>query len=112
MDKNVKKGLEFGIGMTSITLEALTNALNKLEKEGKLNKKDGEKMAREVISKYQAAGRKYAAEVHSQMSRAMKANPIATKEDMKDLNARLNKQIKDLNAKIDRMSSSSKKSRR
>ncbi len=112
MDKFVKKGLEFGAGMTAITLEAITNAVNKLEKDGKIDKKEGEKMVQDVISKYKAASKKYAADVQSQIDQSMKGNPIVTKKDIKNINARLDKEIKNLNSKISKMAKPSKKSKK
>jgi polyhydroxyalkanoate synthesis regulator phasin len=101
MDKIVKKSLEFGLGVGYITVEALEQAMDRLAKEGKISKKDGEKMVRELASKYEIAGKKYSREVQARLDRFVNQAPFATKKD-----------IADLNAKINRMGKASKKRKR
>lgn len=101
MDKTVKKGLEFGVGIGYITVEALDDLLDQLAKKGKISKAEGEKMVRDLASKYQTAGKGYSKEVQARLDKLMKQAPFATKKD-----------IADLNAKIDRMGKAAKKRRR
>jgi polyhydroxyalkanoate synthesis regulator phasin len=97
----VKKSLEFGLGVGYITVEALNDAMDRLAKEGKISRKEGEKMVREVMSKYHVKGAAYSKEMQANLDRIMKAAPFATKKD-----------IANLNAKIDQMSRAMKKRRK
>lgn len=89
MDKIVRKGLEFGLGVGYITVEALEEAMDRLAREGKISKKDGEKMVRELVSKYEITGSKYSREVQARLDRFVKQAPFATKKDIADLNAKI-----------------------
>lgn len=103
-DKSVKKGLvELGVSVVSyVVVDAVSKAVKNMEREGKLSKKEGERMVREVVNKYQTKSSQYAKEAQSKvddlMKASVKASPFATKED-----------IENLNAKIDRLSALSKK---
>ncbi len=108
MDKFVKIGLELGVGLAFITVEALTNALDKLEKEGKLDKKDGDKMLKAVVAEYQAEGKKYADNLKSQIDALLKANPLAMKNDMNEMDVRIKKDIKNLSARLNKISKNQK----
>lgn len=97
MDKNVKKGLEFGAGLVYLTVGALAAGADKLAKEGKISRKDSEKLVKDVLKQYQAQGNRYAKQMQSQAAVFMKKNPIATKKDIAELNAKiaqLNKLVK------------------
>jgi polyhydroxyalkanoate synthesis regulator phasin len=102
----IKNGLvDFAIGVVSyVTVDAIITQIKKLQKEGKLNRKDGEKMMHDVVKKYQTIGNKYTKDVQSRFGNLMKASiktsPFATKED-----------IENLNAKIDELSMLSKKTK-
>lgn len=90
MDEIIKKGLEFGLGVTYITVEALNEAMTTLEKEGKISRKEGQKMVQQMARKYQAKGTKYARDVQTQMDRLIKASPFATKKDIAELTEKIN----------------------
>lgn len=102
-NKSIEKGLvEFGMGVVSyLVLDTIAGEVKRLEKEGKLNKQEGEKMMRDAISKYQTTKSKYEKNIQSHVDNLVKASPFATKED-----------IASLNAKIDRLSMLSKKVKR
>ena len=90
MDKFVKKGMEFGVGVAYMAVKAMNGALDKLEKEGKINKKDSERLVRETVKKYEAQGEQYAKSVKSRMDSLTKsAAPFVTKKEMKELNDRI-----------------------
>jgi|SRR5271157_5336716 len=91
MDKIVKKSLEFGVGVGYITVEALEDAMDRLAKGGKISKTDGEKMVRELVSKYEIAGSKYSKDVQARLDKFVKQAPFATKKDIADLNAKINR---------------------
>ena len=101
MDKNVRKGLQFGVGVGYIAVEALEEAMDRLAKEGRIDQKDAEKMVRELAAKYRLAGKEYSKEVQAKLDKFVKQAPFATKKD-----------IADLNAKIDRVSKAAKKGRK
>ncbi|MGA3020883.1 MAG: hypothetical protein ABSD68_02960 [Candidatus Micrarchaeales archaeon] len=101
MDQLVKKGLELGLGITAITVGALTEAMNKLEKEGKISRKEGERMVHDIVNKYHANNKKYMTDMQKQLDGLMKAMPFATKKD-----------IDSINAKIERIFKQTKKKRR
>lgn len=86
IDKHIKTGLEFGVGLTYLTIGALTQVAKKLEKEGKINRKDSEKLVKDFLKQYQSEGGKYA----KQAEAYMKKNPFATKKDIAEINARIN----------------------
>ena len=89
MEQMVKKGMEFGVGVAYLTVEALHGALNKLEKEGKINKKDSERLVKETVKKYEAQGEKYAKSAKKEMDSLAKSAPFVTKREMKELNAKI-----------------------
>ncbi len=102
--KSMKNGfVEFGMGVVSyVAADAIVTAVKKLEKEGKLNRKEGERFMKEVVEKYQTASRNYGktmqSQIDSMMDEQIKSSPFATK-----------KQVQDLNARLDRLAASSKK---
>ncbi len=97
--KSIKDGLvEFGIGIVSyVAADAIVTAVKKLEKEGKLNRKEGEKLMHDVVQKYQTAGRKYGKDLQSHidsvMEESVKASPFATKKDVEDINRKLDRLV-------------------
>jgi polyhydroxyalkanoate synthesis regulator phasin len=98
MDKLVKKGIELGVGVTAITIAALAEAMVVLEKQGKISKKEGERMVHEMAKKYSAQGTKFAAQMHAQLNEiADAAAPYATKKDIDTINASIEKISKQLN---------------
>jgi len=115
--KSMKDGLvEFGIGIVSyVAADAIVTAVKKLEKEGKLNRKEGEKLVHDVVQKYQTAGRKYGKDLQSHidsvMEESIKASPFATKKDIDDINRKLDR-IADLSNKSAAKSQGRKKARR
>lgn len=96
MDKIVKKGLEFGMGLAYITAGALKDAADILEKKGKISHKEGEKMVRATVKQYQAQSIKYAKNVQSQINSMTKKAPFASKKEMAELNAKIDKVIKQM----------------
>jgi polyhydroxyalkanoate synthesis regulator phasin len=94
MDKLVKKGLEFGMGVAYITAGALKDAADIMEKKGKISHKQGEKMVQDTIKQYQAQSVKLAKDVRAQINGMMKKAPFASKKEMADLNAKIDKIIK------------------
>ncbi len=97
----MKKDLvEVGIGVASVVIaEVLGTTIYKMQKDGKLNKKEGEKMMRDTIAKVRATGTRYAKQANSQMSNLAKASPFATKREMAQLNAKIDKLIKSQKAR-------------
>lgn len=89
MDKMVKKGLEIGLGVTAITVAALMEVMNSLEKQGKINRKEGEKMVHEMAKKYGAQGAQYAAKMQGQLKDLVKSAPFASKKDIEMINAKI-----------------------
>ncbi len=95
--KSIRDGLvEFGIGIVSyVAADAIVTAVKKLEKEGKLNRKEGERLMHDVVQKYQTAGRKYGKDLQSHidsvMEESIKASPFATKKDIEDINRKLDR---------------------
>ena len=104
--KTEKKGLvELGIGIVSlVAADAISNAMTKLEKEGKLNKKEAEKAMKEAVSKYKKLSGKYTDKLQSQIDdfirESVKAsNPFVSKKDFEELRAKMEKLDKDLRKK-------------
>ena len=91
MDELVKKGLQFGLGVTYITAKALNQAMVKMEKEGKIDRKDGEKLVKETIGKYQKEGNAYAKDVRTKLNKLVKVAPFASKKDIAEINAQIEK---------------------
>lgn len=97
MDKNLKNGIKIGVGVAYLALDAMNNALEKLQKEGKISKKDSERLVQQMAKEYEAKGRKYAEQAQKQVDAMIKSNHLVTKKDLAKINAelvRLNKQIK------------------
>ncbi len=97
MDKMVKKSIEFGVGVASITASALADAVSKLEKKGKISPKEGERMVREAAKRYQAQSVKYAKEVRAQIDGMVKSAPFATRREIEELSAKIDAVIKQVN---------------
>lgn len=70
-------------------------AVKQLEKEGKLSRRDGRKLMRDAVKKYESTSQRYAQNVSSKVDELVKerikASPFATKEDLKNLTARVDK---------------------
>ncbi len=94
MNKSTKKGLQFGIGLGYLAMETLERELKKLEKKGKISRKESEKLVLDTIRDYQAQGEKYAKQVQDEIDKFAKSNPVATKKDLAALNARIQKLTK------------------
>jgi polyhydroxyalkanoate synthesis regulator phasin len=114
MNQDIKKGLvDLGIGVASyVIIESLTNTVHKMEKEGKLNKKEGERMVREAVSKYEAGSAKYTKVAMEQLDNLIKASPFATKKDIEELHARLDRLNKSSQKAAGRLSKQAKKAGR
>ena len=89
MGKMVKKSIEFGIGAAYLTVEALHAALDTLEKDGKISKKDSERLVKETVKKYEVQGGKYAKKVRHEMDSIAKSTSFATKKEMDELNVKI-----------------------
>lgn len=98
VDKMVAKGMDFGAGVAYLAVGAMTDALHKLEKEGKIDKEVSEKLVQEATKKYEAEGKKYLKKVKGQMDQLMKSSPFVTRKQMDELNAKI-KSINKLLAK-------------
>jgi polyhydroxyalkanoate synthesis regulator phasin len=99
MDKLTKRGLEIGLGVAAITITALGEVMKDLEQQGKISRKDGEKMVRDMAKKYKVEGAKYAKRAQSQMNELMKSSPIVTRKDLDEINAKIEKINKQLSRK-------------
>ncbi|MCL5412811.1 MAG: hypothetical protein M1569_00175 [Candidatus Marsarchaeota archaeon] len=97
VDKLVRKGIEFGFGVASITVKALNKALDELEKEGHMDKKDSERLVLETVKRYEKEGDAYAKSVKAEMDRLSKSVPDLTKKEMKELNKKIDSITKMLN---------------
>ncbi len=97
VDKLVRQGIEFGFGVASITVKALNKALDDLEKEGKLDKKDSEKLVLETVKKYEKECDKYVKDVKAQLDKAKKSMPKLSKKELSEVNKRMNEINKMLN---------------
>jgi len=95
--KSIRDGLvEFGLGIVSyVAADAIVTAVKKLEKEGKLNRKEGEKLMHDVVQKYQTASSQYGKDLQSHidsvMKESIKSSPFATKKDMEAVNAKMDR---------------------
>ncbi len=95
--KSIRDGLvEFGVGVVSyVAADAIITAVKRLEKEGKLNRKEGERLVHDVVQKYQKASTEYGKNLQSHidtvMKESVKSSPFATKKDMESMNAKLDK---------------------
>ncbi len=100
MDKKTKKELEgLGIGVASaVIVGVLATTVRKMQKEGKLNKREGEKIIKNTMAQVNAASTKYAGEAQEQVDKVLKASvkasPFATKKEIRDLNAKMDKLMK------------------
>ena len=95
MDKNVKKGLELGAGITYMAIDAVTAALSKLERDGKISRKESQKAVKDLMAQYDELSKNYAKDVQSKIDEVVRANKkLVTKKDIAYINA----QMKKLNA--------------
>jgi polyhydroxyalkanoate synthesis regulator phasin len=99
MDKTTKKVLAIGLGVAAITMSALNDVMTELEKEGKVSRKDGEKMVRELAKKYKKQGVKYADKAQKQFGALMKKYPVVTQKDIDDIYAEIEKINKHISKK-------------
>jgi polyhydroxyalkanoate synthesis regulator phasin len=99
MDKMTKKGLEIGLGVAAITMAAVNDIMTELEKQGKVSRKDGEKMVRDMAKKYRSEGAKYAKKAEKQMDALMKKYPVVTQKDIEDIYAQIEKINKEISKK-------------
>lgn len=100
MDEKTKKELEeLGIGVASVAIVGVLAAtIRKMQKEGKLNKKEGERMLHQAIAGIRSVSTKYAKVANADMDRVVKAgtkaSPFATKKEIAQLNAKIDKLTK------------------
>ncbi len=100
LDNFVQNSVKFGIGMTYLTLDSVTKAMKKLEKQGKINKKESEKFVNDMVKEYKTKGALYAKEMQKQMKKQTgklaKNAPLVSQKDIDALNAKaaeLSKQL-------------------
>jgi polyhydroxyalkanoate synthesis regulator phasin len=96
-----KELLEIGVAVAAIIVIAeVANAAYKLEKKGKLNKKEAGKMVQDAVSKYQRAGTKYVKEAQVELDKLAKASPFVTKSYIRRLNLKVDQLSKKAAAKV------------
>ena len=91
MTNLIKKGLMLGLGITSMTKEAIEKTVKELEKKGEINAKEGKKMVDDLLKKSREQNTEIKKKVDEQIQKALKALPIATKKDIDALSAKIDK---------------------
>lgn len=94
MDKIVRKSIEFGLGVAYITAGALSDALMQMEKKGAISPREGARLVRKTADQYRTQSVKYAKDVRVQINKMAKTAPFATRKEIKDLTAQVDKLLK------------------
>ncbi|MCK5025739.1 MAG: phasin family protein [Nanoarchaeota archaeon] len=87
----IKKGLMLGLGITSMTKEAIEKTVKELEKKGEINAKEGKKMVGDLLKKSKKQNEEIKKTIEEQVQKALKSLPIATKKDIDALSAKIDK---------------------
>jgi polyhydroxyalkanoate synthesis regulator phasin len=91
MKNIIKKSVLFGLGIGALTKEKAEKFAKDMQKKGYLNAKEGKKLAKDMIAESVKTQKKVQAMVDTNVKKALKAMPLATKKDLKDLEKRLKK---------------------
>ena len=91
MTSLIKKGLMLGLGITSMTKEAIEKTVKELEKKGEINTKEGKKMVEDLLKKSKKQNEEIKKIIEEQVQKALKSLPIATRKDIDALSAKIDK---------------------
>lgn len=87
----LKKAVLLGVGAATLTRDKAMGIVKDLQKAGYLNAKEGQKMVKDLMKKSTETQKKVQAMVKEQVDKAVKAMPLATKKDLKDLEKKIKK---------------------
>jgi len=91
MDNVIKKAMLLGLGITTMTKEALETAVKELTDKGEVNAKEGKKMVQDLLKKSKKQNEMLAKKINQQIQKALKPLNLATKKDIDTLKARISK---------------------
>jgi len=87
----LKKAVLFGVGAGSITKDKAESFVKELEKSGYFDEKEGKKLVEYLIKQSMYAEKQIVASVEEHVKKAIDMMPLATKQDLKDLEKKLKK---------------------
>lgn len=93
MNKMLRKALLLGIGTAFITKERVEAFVEELKKEESITPNEGKKLVEDLLKRSKRNQDKLMAEILKQMRSFMKEMPLATKQDLKNLEERVIRQI-------------------
>jgi polyhydroxyalkanoate synthesis regulator phasin len=94
MRKKVKKGVMIGLGLAAITKDAVEKRVKKLQKQGKLNKKEARKFLNKVSKTAKTKQGRILKIVNKEVDKAFKAIKVAANKDLRKFEKRRSKKKK------------------
>lgn len=87
----LKKTMLLGLGLGAVTKEKVEKLVKDMQKKGYVNQKEGKKLVGDLMKEAGKKQKQVQSFVEKQIKEAIKAMPLATKKDLKDLEKKLKK---------------------
>ena len=94
MKSKFEKGFLIGLGLAALTREKATKIIKELEKKGEINKKEAKKLLTDFEKKVLQEHKTLHALIEKKTKFVISALGLATKKELRDLEARLKKKKK------------------
>ncbi|GAA0489315.1 ATP synthase subunit B [Salinibacillus aidingensis] len=89
MKDTVKKGLSLGIGLALTSKEHAEKVLDDLVKKGELTKQESKEFFNEIRERGEESQEELDGKIHEKLNKVLNDLNVATKEDLSDLEKRL-----------------------
>ena len=94
-----KKAMYMGVGMAELTREKLEEFSREMIEKGELSEKEGRRLVDEMLRKSEEARKSLEKKVDATVEKALGRINIATRDDLENLEKKLNRKIAALKAK-------------
>ncbi len=94
-----KKAMYMGVGMAELTREKLEEFSREMIEKGELSEKEGRRLVDEMLRKSEEARKSLEKKVDATVEKALGRINIATRDDLEELEKKLNRKIAALKAK-------------
>ncbi len=94
-----KKAMYMGVGLAELTREKLEEFSREMIEKGELSEKEGRRLVDEMLRKSEEARKSLEKKVDATVEKALGRINIATRDDLEELEKKLNRKIAALKAK-------------
>lgn len=98
----------FGIGVIAISQEKIEEFAQEMVKDGELNREEGKKFVSEFLSEKERQCKAVEEKISKKVKDVMENRGLATKKDVEDLSARVEK-VEDISTRMERIEASIEK---